>query len=78
MMQALGLLVLHGLCIYFLRLLWRDKKEALKRGRVFTKLGTVSRRKSPRLFSFSVWVDFIVLAALYLTLIVYSILLLWE
>ena len=78
MMQALGLLTLHIICIYFLRLLWKDKNEARKRGKIFTKLGPMSRRKSPRLFGFSVWVDFIVLAALYLALVVYSVLLLWE
>jgi hypothetical protein len=78
MMQALGLLTLHVICIYFLRLLWNDKDEALKRGRIFTKMGPVSRRKSSRLFGFSVWADFIFLAALYLALVVYSVLLLWE
>jgi hypothetical protein len=76
-MKIIGLLFLHLLCLYFLRLLWKDKNEALKRGRVFTKMGLVSRRKTPRLFYFSVWVDFLILLILYAGFIAYSIFLVW-
>jgi hypothetical protein len=72
-MQILGLLALHILCLYFLRLLWKDKSEANQRGRAFTKMGNVTKRRSPRLFQFSVWVDLIVLSVLYLLLILYSV-----
>jgi hypothetical protein len=76
MLNIIGLLVLHLLCLYFLWLLWKSKNEAIQRGSVLTKMGFVSKKKSPRLFSFSVWVDFIVLLVLYLTFIGYSIFLL--
>lgn len=72
-MQIIGLLALHLFCLYFLRLLWKEKNEGVRRGQVFTKMGNVTRRKSPGLFRFSVWVDFSILAALYLILIAYSI-----
>ncbi len=76
MLKIIGLLALHLLCLYFLWFLWKSKNEAMQRGIVMTKMGNVSKRKSPRLFSFSVWIDFIVLLALYLALIIYSIFLL--
>jgi hypothetical protein len=60
MLQIIGLLVLHLLCLYFLWLLWKSKNEAIQRGIVMTKMGNVSKRKSTRLFYFSVWVDFVV------------------
>jgi hypothetical protein len=75
-MKFIGLLVLHAICLYFLRLLWKDKNEAIKRGRALTKAGLVSLKKSPRLFYFSVWVDFMILLMLYVALIVFSIFLL--
>ena len=73
MIKVIGLLALHALCIYFLWFLWKDKNKAIERGAVLTKLGHVSKRKSPRLFYFSVWVDFIILSILYMALIVYSV-----
>lgn len=73
MLKAFGLLAVHVACLYFLWLLWNNKNEAVKRGRVLTKMGNVSERKSPRLFRFSIWVDFIVLLLLYFVFIVYSI-----
>jgi uncharacterized membrane protein YsdA (DUF1294 family) len=72
MLKAVGLITLHVACIYFLWLLWNDKNKANERGRMFTKLGNVSKAKSPRLFRFSIWVDFVVLLLLYIVLIVYS------
>ncbi|HSL29415.1 MAG TPA: hypothetical protein VK900_09475 [Anaerolineales bacterium] len=78
MLQSIGLLVLHLICLYFLRLLWKDKTEALKSGMIFTKMGHVSKKKSPRLFHLSIWIDFVILAVLYLTLLIYSISLLWR
>lgn len=76
MIKIIGLLVLHVICIYFLWFLWKDKNKAIERGSLLTRLGHVSKKKSPRLFFFSVWVDFIILSILYLGLIVYSIVLL--
>ena len=76
MLQGIGLLALHLLSLYFLWYLWKDKNEAIQRGRVITKMGIISQKKSPRLFRFSVWVDFIILAVLYIVLIVYSVFLL--
>jgi hypothetical protein len=78
MIQVAGLLILHVLCIYFLRLLWKHKNEAVKRGTVLTKSGLVSRKRSPRWFAFSVWVDFVFLLTLYMGLILYSVWLLFE
>jgi len=78
MIQVAGLLILHVSCIYFLRLLWKDKNEAVKRGTILTKSGLVSRKRSPRLFTFSVWVDFVFLLTLYMGLILYSVWLLFE
>ena len=76
MLQGIGLLALHLISLYFLWYLWKDKNEAIRRGRVMTKMGIVSQKKSPHLFRFSVWVDFIVLAVLYMVLIIYSVFLL--
>jgi uncharacterized membrane protein YsdA (DUF1294 family) len=76
-MKTIGLLALHIISIYFLWLLWTDKRRAIERGTVMTKLGYVSKRKSPRLFYFSIWVDFVILSVLYVALIVYSIFLLF-
>ena len=75
-MKLSALMALHMLCIYFLWFLWKDKNKAIERGTVLMRMGNVSKRKSPRLFYFSVWVDFIVLCVLYLLLIVYTIVLL--
>jgi hypothetical protein len=75
-LKLLGLLLLHVLCLYFLRLLWRDKNETIKRGGALTKMGYVSKKKSPRLFYFSLWIDFVALTILYAGLIAYSIFLL--
>jgi hypothetical protein len=75
-MQILGLLALHVICLYFLRLLWRDKNDSLKRSGMLTKMGYVSKKKSPRLFYLSAWFDFLVLCVLYGTFIVISFLLL--
>lgn len=75
-MKILGLFLLHVICLYFLRLLWNDKNEAIKRGGALTKMGYVSKKKSPRRFYFSVWIDFVVLTVLYVGLIAYSIFLL--
>jgi ABC-type Fe3+ transport system permease subunit len=72
-MKTAGLLALHIICLYFLRLLWTDRKEAARRGGLLTKMGYISRKKSPRLFQFSLWVDFVFLAILYVFLIVYSV-----
>ena len=72
MLKLIGLLVLHTTCLYFLKLLWKDKGEAEKRGRAFTKMGLVTKIKSPRLFRFSIWVDFIILLLMYIALIAYS------
>jgi hypothetical protein len=72
MLKLIGVLALHIVCIYFLRLLWKDKNEADQRGGVLTKMGYVSKGKSPRLFRFSIWVDFIILLLLYIVLIAYS------
>jgi hypothetical protein len=77
-LKIIGLLILHVICLYFLRLLWRDKNEAIQRGGILTKMGHVSKKKSPRLFYFSAWVDFVVLAILYAGLIIYSIMLFVE
>jgi hypothetical protein len=76
-MKTISLLTLHIISIYFLWLLWKDKSRAIERGTVMTKLGNVSKRKSPRLFYFSIWVDFVILSVLYVALIVYSIFLLF-
>jgi hypothetical protein len=73
MMQTLGLLFLHILCLYFLWFLWKDKNKAIQHGGMLTKMGYVSKGKSPRLFKFSVWVDFILVFILYLILLAYSI-----
>ena len=73
MLKIIALLALHIICIYFLWLLWKDKNKADKRGGALTKLGYVSKTKSPRLFRFSIWVDFIVLLCLYIVLIIYSV-----
>lgn len=78
MLKVLALVALHVACIYFLWLLWTDKNAAIKRGTVFTKMRLVSKRKSPRLFRFSIWVDFIVLLILYLVFIAYSISLVFQ
>ena len=75
-MKTLGLLLLHVICLYFLRLLWRDKNETIKRGGALTRMGYRSKKKSPHLFYFFVWVDFVVLTILYIGLIAYSIFLL--
>jgi hypothetical protein len=72
-MKLIGLLILHVVFLYFLRLLWKDKNEAIQRGSVTTRIGHVSKRKSPRLFYFSVWVDFVILLVLYAVLIVFSV-----
>jgi hypothetical protein len=63
-MQLVALIFLHIVCIYFLRLLWKEKKKILQRSGVWTKIGVVSRRKSPRLFHFSIWIDLIIMAVL--------------
>ena len=76
MLKIIALFIVHITCIYFLRLLWKDKNKSIQRGTVMTKMGIVSKRKSPRWFYFSVWVDFIVLAVLYVVLIIYSVFLL--
>ena len=73
MLKIIALLALHISCIYFLWLLWKDKNKADKRGGTLTKMGYVSKTKSPRLFRFSIWVDFIVLLFLYILLIIYSV-----
>jgi hypothetical protein len=73
MTKTLALLALHTISIYYLWFLWKDKNKAIQRGTVLTKMGLISKRKSPRLFYFSVWIDFIVLSSLYLLLIFYSI-----
>lgn len=78
MLKALGLVTLHGACIYFLWLLWKDKNDAIKRGRVFTKIGNVNKAKSPRWFRFSIWVDFVVLLILYVVVIAYSLSLMFK
>lgn len=75
-MRIIGLLALHAISLYLLRLLWKDKNAAIQRGGVLTRIGYVSKKKSPRLFSFSIRVDFVVLAILYAGLIAYSIVLL--
>lgn len=72
MPKIIGLLALHGICIYFLWLLWKDKNRVNQRGGILTRIGYVSKAKSPRLFRFSIWVDFIVLLFLYILLIIYS------
>ncbi|HKG52960.1 MAG TPA: hypothetical protein VKB04_01770 [Anaerolineales bacterium] len=72
MQKIVGLLTLHVVCIYFLWLLWKDKKEAEKRGGSLTKMGYITKTKSPRLFRFSIWVDFLVLLFLYILLAIYS------
>lgn len=72
-MKVIALLLLHLICLFYLGLLWKDKNRAIKRGMVLTKLGLVNRRKSPRRFYFSVWIDFVILLILYVALIVYSI-----
>ena len=72
MLKALGLLTLHGACIYFLWLLWKDKNDAIKRDRVFIKIENVSKAKSPRWFRFSILVDFVILLILYVVVIAYS------
>jgi hypothetical protein len=71
-MQLGALILLHIVCLYFLQLLWKDKKESLQRNGVWMKMGYVSKRKSPRLFRFSVWIDLIIMAILYFFLIAYS------
>ena len=74
-MKIVGLLALHIICIFYLWYLWKDKNRANQRGTVLTKMGLVSRRQSPRLFRFSVWVDFVILLILYGVVIAYSIIL---
>ena len=49
-----------------------------KRRGALTKMGYVSKTKSPRLFRFSVWVDFLVLLFLYVLLLVYSLWLVFQ
>ncbi len=78
MLKVVALIALHIACMYFLWYLWKDKNAANQRGRVFTKIGNVSKIKSPRLFRFSIWVDFIVLLILYLVFTVYSISLVFK
>jgi hypothetical protein len=78
MLKILGLLTLHVACIYFLWLLWKDKNKADRRGGILTRMGYVSKAKSPRLFRFSSWVDFLVLSLLYLVLILYSVWLVFK
>ena len=78
MLKIGGLLALHIACLYFLWLLWKDKNKAKQRGGALTKMGYVSKTKSPRLFRFSVWVDFLVLLFLYVLLLVYSLWLVFQ
>jgi hypothetical protein len=78
MLKVPALAAIHVACIYFLWLLCKDKNSAIKRGTIFTKMGVVSKRKSPRLFRFSIWADFIVLLILYLVFIAYSISLVFQ
>ena len=78
MLKIGGLLALHIVCIYFLWFLWKDKNEAEKRRGARTKMGYVSKTKSPRLFRFSVWVDFLVVLFLYVLLLVYSLWLVFQ
>jgi hypothetical protein len=66
------LLFVHLLAIYFLVILWKEKNNALSRGNLMTRIGYISMKKLPRLFYFSVWVDFIVMLILYLGLIIYT------
>jgi uncharacterized membrane protein YsdA (DUF1294 family) len=73
MLKIAGLLALHIACIYFLWLMWRDKNKAEQRGGALTKMGYVSKTKSPRLFRFSIWVDFLVVLFLYVLSIIYSV-----
>ena len=73
MTKTLALLALHTISLYYLWFLWKDKDKASQRGTLLTKMGLMSRRKSPRLFRFFVWIDFILLSSLYLLLILYSI-----
>jgi hypothetical protein len=72
MLKIVGLLALHIVCIYFLWLLWKDKNEAQKRGGVLTKMGYVTKTKSPGTFRFFIWVDLVILFFLYILLIIYS------
>jgi hypothetical protein len=76
MIKIIALLTLHLICLYFLWFLWKDKNKALKRGTLLTKVGLVSRGKSPRWFYISVWVDFVILLVLYAFVIAYSLVLL--
>jgi hypothetical protein len=78
MLEAIGLLALHVISLYYLRLLWKDKNESIKRGRVLTKMGRVYKKSSPRLFQFSIWVDFVILSAMYILLMLYSVFLLMR
>jgi hypothetical protein len=75
-LRWVSLLVVHSLTIYFLVLLWKEKNKALDKGALMTRIGYVSKKKSPRLFYFSVWVDFIVMMVLYIGLVMYTICLL--
>ena len=68
----LFLLIVHLLVIFFLVILWKEKNNALSRGNLMTRIGYISKNKSPRLFYFSVWVDFIVMLILYLGLVIYT------
>jgi len=72
-LKILALLALHVICLFFLWLLWEDKNAASQRGTALTKMGYVTKKKSPRLFQFSVWVDFVIFSILYLALVIYSI-----
>ena len=73
MLKLASLLILHVVCIYFLWVLWREKNKGIQRGTVFTKMGLISKRKFPRLFTFSLWIDFIILSILYGALVAYSV-----
>jgi hypothetical protein len=78
MLEVIGLLALHAISLYFLRLLWKDKNESIKRGRVMTRMGRVNKKSSPRLFQLSTWVDFVILSAMYIILMLYSVFLLMR
>lgn len=62
MTKAVALLALHTISVSYLWFLWKDKNKATQRGMVLIKTGLISKRKSPRLFYLSVWIDFIVLS----------------
>jgi hypothetical protein len=48
-MKIIGLLALHGICIFYLWLLWKDKNKAIERGIVLTKMGLVSKDEKDNL-----------------------------